>query len=154
MHMLKQTYSALFLLVFCFSSHHFSIFHIHLKVSNYNNVLRVRYFLLKKQDKSAIGESYILCMYCMYVHYCSKVDGGSQFLWNKSLCSITHCIYLIKNHKILFQLKITVFYVNIRSNVIYFCDAQLYFQHHYSSLQSHMIFRNKSIGMILEMVGT
>jgi len=26
--------------------------------------------------------------------------------------------------------------------VIYFCDAQLYFQHHYSSLQCHMIFRN------------
>ena len=25
---------------------------------------------------------------------------------------------------------------------MYFCDAQLYFQHHYSSLQCHMIFRN------------
>ncbi len=29
-------------------------------------------------------------------------------------------------------------------NIIYFCDAQLYFQHHYSSLQCHMIFRNHS----------
>ncbi len=29
-------------------------------------------------------------------------------------------------------------------NVIYFCDAQLNFQHHYSSLQCHMIFRNHS----------
>ncbi len=25
---------------------------------------------------------------------------------------------------------------------MYFCDAQLYFQHHYCSLQCHMIFRN------------
>ncbi len=30
-------------------------------------------------------------------------------------------------------------YLNIYQNVIYFCDAQLYFQHHYSSLQCHMI---------------
>ncbi len=29
--------------------------------------------------------------------------------------------------------------------LIYFCDAQLYFQHHYSSLQCHMIFRNHYI---------
>ncbi len=43
---------------------------------------------------------------------------------------------------IISNLLITVFYVNICSNVIYFCDAQLYFQHHYSSLQCHMIFRN------------
>ncbi len=34
--------------------------------------------------------------------------------------------------------------MNICSNVFYFCDAQLYFQHHYSSLQCHMIFRNHS----------
>jgi len=27
-------------------------------------------------------------------------------------------------------------------HVIYSCDEQLYFQHHYSSLQCHMIFRN------------
>ncbi len=27
---------------------------------------------------------------------------------------------------------------------IYFCDAALYFQHHYCSLQCHMIFRNHS----------
>ncbi len=27
---------------------------------------------------------------------------------------------------------------------MYFCDAALYFQHHYSSLQCHMIFRNHS----------
>ncbi len=32
--------------------------------------------------------------------------------------------------------------------MIYFCDAQLYFQHHYSSLQCHMIFRNQSNMMI------
>ncbi len=32
--------------------------------------------------------------------------------------------------------------MNILENIIYFCDAQLYFQHHYSSLQCHMIFRN------------
>ncbi len=29
-------------------------------------------------------------------------------------------------------------------NVIYFCESKLYFQHHYSSLQCHMIFRNHS----------
>ncbi len=34
--------------------------------------------------------------------------------------------------------------MNICWNIIYFCDAQLYFQHHYSSLQCHMIFRNHS----------
>ncbi len=33
-------------------------------------------------------------------------------------------------------------------NVIYFCDAQLYFQHHYSSLQCHMIFRNNNNTLI------
>ncbi len=38
--------------------------------------------------------------------------------------------------------KIIVFYVNILSNVIYFGDAKLNFQHHWSSLQCHMIFRN------------
>ncbi len=30
------------------------------------------------------------------------------------------------------------------NNAMYFCDAALYFQHHYSSLQCHMIFRNHS----------
>ncbi len=38
------------------------------------------------------------------------------------------CIYVIKN--------------TVKIKIIYFCDAQLYFQHHYSSLQCHMIFRN------------
>ncbi len=33
-------------------------------------------------------------------------------------------------------------------NCIYFCDAQLYFQHHYSSLQCHMIFRNHNNMML------
>uniref|UniRef100_A0A8C2F690 Tsg N-terminal domain-containing protein n=1 Tax=Cyprinus carpio TaxID=7962 RepID=A0A8C2F690_CYPCA len=33
-------------------------------------------------------------------------------------------------------------------DVMYFCDVQLYFQHHYSSLQCHMIFRNHSNMMI------
>ncbi len=55
------------------------------------------------------------------------------------------CIYLIKNTvkiEILLLIKTTVLYVNIYETVIYFCDAQLYFQHHYCSLQCHMIFRN------------
>jgi len=39
-------------------------------------------------------------------------------------------------------IKTRNFYFDLCSNVIYSCDAQLYFQHHYSSLQCHMIFRN------------
>ncbi len=35
--------------------------------------------------------------------------------------------------------KITIFYLNIILNAIYSCDAKLNFQHHYSSLQCHMI---------------
>ncbi len=35
-------------------------------------------------------------------------------------------------------------YQYIFYNVIYSCDVQLYFQHHSSSLQCHMIFRNHS----------
>ncbi len=51
--------------------------------------------------------------------------------------------YLIKN-----TVKIVKYYYNLSVLCEYvlscnvFCDAQLYFQHHYSSLQCHMIFRN------------
>ncbi len=45
------------------------------------------------------------------------------------------------NCEILLQSKIQVFYCNIFLNAIYSCDAQLNFQHHYSSLQGHMIFQ-------------
>ncbi len=48
------------------------------------------------------------------------------------------CIYLIKN-----TVKMFKYYYNlIAVTLIYFCDAQLYFQHRYSSIQCHMIFRN------------
>ncbi len=46
------------------------------------------------------------------------------------------------NFEILLQFKINVFYVNICSKAIFFPVIKLYFQHHYSSLQCHMIFRN------------
>ncbi len=56
------------------------------------------------------------------------------------------CIYLIKNTvkkqqycETLLQFKITGFYYNIFSNIVYFCDAKQNFQHHYSCLQCHMI---------------
>ncbi len=39
--------------------------------------------------------------------------------------------------KYYFQLKITVFYFNIFSNVNFSCEAKLKFQHHYSSPVSH-----------------
>ncbi len=44
--------------------------------------------------------------------------------------------------KSLLQFQITVFHLSMLSNVLYFCDAQLYFQHHYSNLQCHIIFIN------------
>ncbi len=52
------------------------------------------------------------------------------------------CIHLIKN-----TVESVKHYYNLKQlfsiwTVIYFCDTQLYFQHHYSSLQCHMIFRN------------
>ncbi len=51
------------------------------------------------------------------------------------------CMYLIKVAckiaVILFIIKLL--YFNIFLNVIYSCDAKLNFQHHYSSLQCHMI---------------
>ncbi len=37
---------------------------------------------------------------------------------------------------------------NVIATLMYFCDAALYFQHHYSSLQHHMIFRNQYNMMI------
>ncbi len=46
-----------------------------------------------------------------------------------SVC-VCICMYLLK-------FKIDVFYVNMLN-----CNLFLYFQHHYSSLQCHMIFRN------------
>ncbi len=42
-----------------------------------------------------------------------------------------------KTSEILLEFKIAVFYVNVLN-----CNLFLYFQHHYSSLQCHMIFRN------------
>ncbi len=42
------------------------------------------------------------------------------------------------------QFKTTVYYCNILSNVIYFCDAKLSFHHNYSSLQCHMILQKSS----------
>ncbi len=46
-----------------------------------------------------------------------------------------------KNVKYYYNLK-QLFSVLICVSVIYSCDVQLYFQHHYCSLQCHMIFRN------------
>ncbi len=47
-----------------------------------------------------------------------------------------------KKYETLLQFKITVVYVNIMCNL--FLWSKLNFQHHYSSLQCHMIFRNHS----------
>ncbi len=67
----------------------------------------------------------------------------TAFIWPKIHYNSTTVKYYYNLLIVLISnLLITVFYVNICSNVIYFCDAQLYFQHHYSSLQCHMIFRN------------
>ncbi len=40
---------------------------------------------------------------------------------------------------ILLQFKIKVFYFNIFLNIIYSCEVKLNFQHHYFSLQCHML---------------
>ncbi len=66
-----------------------------------------------------------------------------QYLW-KSLIFIK-AAFIWSNQQyceILLQFQINVPYCNILYIVIHSCDAQLYFQHHYSSLQCHMIFRN------------
>uniref|UniRef100_A0A672LQ57 Anoctamin n=1 Tax=Sinocyclocheilus grahami TaxID=75366 RepID=A0A672LQ57_SINGR len=39
----------------------------------------------------------------------------------------------------LLQFQITVFYLNVFSNVIYSCDVKLNFQHHYAGFQCHVI---------------
>ncbi len=64
--------------------------------------------------------------------------------WKKSSAH-QGSIYLIINTVIfwnIISISNKCFYCNIFVNVIYCCDAALYFQHHYSSLQCHMIFRN------------
>ncbi len=54
-------------------------------------------------------------------------------------------IYLIKNTEekknisIVQQFKIMDFCCNILQNIMYFCNAKLNFEHHYSSLQCHLI---------------
>ncbi len=73
---------------------------------------------------------------------------GFYFYFEVS-CVNQSCIYLIKktrNCKILLEFKNTIFYVIY----IYVCDAQLYFQHHYSSIQCHMIFRNHNNMLIYD----
>ncbi len=67
--------------------------------------------------------------------------------WKEVSSAHQGCIYLTKN-----TVKILKYYYNFKKTfsdwiclkVIYFCDAELYFQHHYCSLQCHMIFRNHS----------
>ncbi len=55
------------------------------------------------------------------------------------LCPLRQHLFDKKYSEILLQFKITVFYLNIFQNVIYSCDCKLDFQHHYCSLQCHMI---------------
>ncbi len=59
---------------------------------------------------------------------------------------------LIKNTVILWNIllfKITVFFFKYIFNVIYSCDVKLNFQHHYSSLQCHMILQKSFSNMLI-----
>ncbi len=71
-------------------------------------------------------------MQILYVHFI--------FLKEESMFTKATFIWL-KIQKIL-EFKIIVFYLNIFKNVIYFCDAKLNFQRHYSSLQCLWSLRN------------
>ncbi len=81
-----------------------------------------------------------------YTQLCKSL-GFIRFLMFLKEVSSAHQgrIYWIKNAvncEILLQFKIKVFYCNIFLNTIYSCDAQLNFQHHYSSVT--WSFRNHS----------
>ncbi len=80
-----------------------------------------------------------------FVFHMFGVNDSYYYFWNKSLL-FTKDIFIWANihrkqlyYEILFPFKILFCYLNIFKNIIYSCDAKLNFQHHYSSLQSHMI---------------
>jgi len=77
---------------------------------------------------------------------CTTVKRGQiwgHFLngFEKAFMFTKASFYLIKNtlkRVLSYILTISVFYLNIL-DVIYSCDAKLNFQHHFSSLQCHII---------------
>ncbi len=86
-------------------------------------------------------------IYCVFrissIHYQSKVWVSKTF---SLLCAPRLHLLIkntVKNGAILLQFKTNVFYLNVFLNVMYSCEVKLYFQHHYSRLQCHMIFRNQ-----------
>ncbi len=74
-----------------------------------------------------------------------------QFFWNNY-----HFTYFFVERSLFCSPRLHLFDQNTVKTVIlllfkitaFFCDAQLYFQHHYCSLQCHMIFRNHNIMLI------
>ncbi len=102
-------------------------------------------------------------MTCRYWHWLLTYTGWSLQTWTSGWNWINWCTYTYslsfkrslfcspmlhlfdqeysKKCVILLEFKISVFYVNML-NCNLFLWSKLYFQHHYSSLQCHMIFRN------------
>ncbi len=83
-----------------------------------------------------INNSWRLKVCIFMFHEISFMKSSSSLhLFDQKYCKIVKYYYNLKHPFSIFI---------IFENIIYSCDAQLYFQHHYSSLQCHMIFRNHS----------
>ncbi len=80
---------------------------------------------------------------------CSVDIAGPVYLFYRNLLCSSRLHLFDQNteekHFVFLQFKINDLYLN----VMYFCDAQLCFQHRSSSLQCHMIFRNHSYDDLL-----
>ncbi len=117
-------------------------------------VLMLQKLLLKRLgvvSSHTLSQRFLLLRVCSEI--CLRADVMANHwpshwpkLWSSSVCSsevssAQHSwVYLIKN-----TVKIVKYYGNLRQHVwisVKLWFISVYFQHHYCSLQSHMIFRN------------
>ncbi len=110
--------------------------------SDHNKSALIQNIKSKPAQKIAIKST---ILYILYAHYYSKV---LVLLFLKEVSSAQQsCIYLIKNTVKMWNIitvKTSCFLREYLLKCNLFLWSKLYFQHHYSSLQCHMIFRNHS----------
>ncbi len=73
----------------------------------------------------------------LYLKITNMQTSGSK-LCNDGFLFVCFLNAANTHKKQLLQFEIAVFYMTIYKNEMYFCDAKLNFQHHYSSLQNSL----------------
>ncbi len=131
---------------------HFSIFTFILKFSNYNNVLRVRYFLLKNKTKVQLKK--VIFMYVLYV--CTLLFKSWRwftFLWKSLFCSINTAFIWLKIIKY-YSIENNCFLCEyiVKCNLFLWCAA-VFSASLLQSSESHDL-QKQEHSVILEMVGT